>query len=196
MPNKKELNEEQTKLYNELKKLSKQANQRIVRLERTFGKDTWATKKLKSKLETEPLQAWTSTGRVRVNKSMTITQMKATIKATKKFLQSETSRVKGVKEVRKRQIETIQKTFKDFEVKNFTYEDAENFYDIFESDDNWVYEYFSPSEFQAIVIDAIDNRDTQNQWISRLENYINISNDLDMVEKAIVLYEKYVQPFI
>ena len=75
MPNKKELNEEQTKLYNELKRLSKQANQRIVRLERTFGKDTWATKKLKSKIETEPLQSWTSTGRVRVNKSMTITQI-------------------------------------------------------------------------------------------------------------------------
>lgn len=57
--NKITLSEEQQKLYNELKKLSKRANQRIVRLERTFGKDKWATRYLKEKLEAEPLQAWT-----------------------------------------------------------------------------------------------------------------------------------------
>lgn len=60
MPKKKiNLNEKQQLLYNELKKLSKRANQRIVRLERTFGKDTWATKKLKEKLSIEKLGAWT-----------------------------------------------------------------------------------------------------------------------------------------
>lgn len=62
MPKKKiNLNEKQQLLYNELKKLSKRANQRIVRLERTFGKDTWATKKLKEKLSIEKLGAWTKT---------------------------------------------------------------------------------------------------------------------------------------
>ena len=53
---KKELTREEQELFNELKKLSKRANQRIVRLEREFGKDTWATKYLKEKLATEPLQ--------------------------------------------------------------------------------------------------------------------------------------------
>lgn len=62
MPKKKiNLNEKQQLLYNELKKLSKRANQRIVRLERNFGKDTWATKKLKEKLSIEKLGAWTKT---------------------------------------------------------------------------------------------------------------------------------------
>lgn len=36
MPRKIELNSEQQQLFNELKKLSKRANQRIVRLEREF----------------------------------------------------------------------------------------------------------------------------------------------------------------
>lgn len=67
MPKKKiNLNEKQQLLYNELKKLSKRANQRIVRLERTFGKDTWATKKLKEKLSIEKLGAWT---KIRKSKS-------------------------------------------------------------------------------------------------------------------------------
>lgn len=35
------LNGEQQKLYNELKKLAKRANQRILRLEREYGQDTW-----------------------------------------------------------------------------------------------------------------------------------------------------------
>lgn len=62
MPKKKiNLNEKQQLLYNELKKLSKRANQRIVRLERSFDKDTWATKKLKEKLSIEKLGAWTKT---------------------------------------------------------------------------------------------------------------------------------------
>lgn len=39
-----ELTKEQTALYNELKRLSKTANQRILQLERTFGKDTWRYK--------------------------------------------------------------------------------------------------------------------------------------------------------
>ena len=63
MPKKKELTREEQVLFSELKKLSKRANQRIVRLEREFGKDTWATKYLKEKLATEPLQAWTVSGR-------------------------------------------------------------------------------------------------------------------------------------
>lgn len=66
--NRKVLTPEEQELFNELKKLSKRANQRIVRLERAFGKDTWATKYLKEKLETEPVQAWTTKGRVKVNK--------------------------------------------------------------------------------------------------------------------------------
>ena len=47
------LTAEEQKLYNELKKLSKRANQRIVRLEREFGVNSWATRYLKEKLESE-----------------------------------------------------------------------------------------------------------------------------------------------
>ena len=101
---KKELTREEQELFSELKKLSKRANQRIVRLEREFGKDTWATKYLKEKLATEPLQAWTISGRVKVNKSMTVTQMKATIKATKEFLNSSISTKRGIKKAKQKAI--------------------------------------------------------------------------------------------
>lgn len=124
MPGKKELTREEQELFNELKKLSKRANQRIVRLERSFGKDTWGTKYLKTKLATEPLQAWTRSGRVRVNKSMTVSQMKATIKATKEFLNSSISTRRGIKKAKQKAIKTLKTRFSS-DVSDITYEEAE-----------------------------------------------------------------------
>lgn len=128
---KKELTREEQELFNELKKLSKRANQRILRLEREFGKDTWATKYLREKLAAEPLQAWSISGRVKSNKSMTVTQMKATIKATKEFLNSSISTKKGVKKAKQKAIKTLKTRFST-DVSDISYEEAEaltNFFD-------------------------------------------------------------------
>lgn len=131
-----ELNKEQQSLYNELKKLSKRANQRIVRLEREFGKDTWATRKLRDKLEVEPLQAWTRSGRVRVNKSMTKAQMEATIKATKEFLSKPTSTRRGIKKARKTGIETLRTRYGAKATAGaMTDEEAEALYNLFEDNE-------------------------------------------------------------
>ena len=131
MPKKKELTREEQVLFSELKKLSKRANQRIVRLEREFGKDTWATKYLKEKLATEPLQAWSISGRVKANKSMTVTQMKATIKATKEFLNSSISTKRGVKKAKQKAIKTLKTRFST-DVSDISYEEAEALTSFFE----------------------------------------------------------------
>ena len=128
---KKELTSEEQELFTELKKLSKRANQRIVRLEREFGKDTWATKYLKEKLATEPLQAWTISGRVKVNKSMTVTQMKATIKATKEFLNSNISTRRGIKKAKAKAIQTLKTRFST-DVSEISYEEAEALTEFFD----------------------------------------------------------------
>lgn len=121
---KKELTREEQELFNELKTLSKRANQRIVRLEREFGRDTWATKYLKEKLATEPLLAWTKSGRVRASKNMTISQMKATIKATNEFLNSSISTKRGIKKAKQKAIKTLKTRFST-DVSDITYEEAE-----------------------------------------------------------------------
>ena len=50
MARKVEMTAEQARLYAELKKLSKRANQRIVRLEREFGTENLAIRNLRDKL--------------------------------------------------------------------------------------------------------------------------------------------------
>ena len=188
-----EMTPEQAKLFNELKKLSKRANQRLVRLERAFGKDTWASKRLRNKLDIESLQAWTRTGRVKINKSMTITQMKATIKATQQFLNSKTSRVKGVKEVRKTTISQIAKSI-GTEEEELTDEEAETLYDLL-SDDyvTDLTKYIPPSELWAIIEDAKESNDTEQQFVDRISDYIYFGNDSDMKDKLKIIYEKYVK---
>lgn len=192
-----EMTPEQTKLFNELKKLSKRANQRLVRLERAFGKETWASKNLRNKLDIEPLQAWTETSRVRINKSMTITQLEATIKATKEFLNSETSKVKGVKDVRKRQIKEIQKTIDiDDSEEDFSFKMAENLSDIFETEYNWILKYIRYEEVFGIISDSIEAKDNENDFLNRLENYITLSTDIDLTSKAREMYQHFVENYI
>lgn len=133
--NKISLTTEQQQLYNELKKLAKRANQRIVRLERYFGKDKWATRYLKEKLQIEPLNAWTSTGRVKVNKSMSETQMTAIINATKDFLREGALSTKtNIKKAKKKATETLRKKFST-DVKEITYDEAEVLTNFFGDDD-------------------------------------------------------------
>nr|DAI89289.1 MAG TPA: hypothetical protein [Caudoviricetes sp.] len=193
MPKKIELNSEQQQLFNELKKLSKRANQRIVRLEKEFGKDTWATKKLRDKLATEPLQAWTKTGRVKVNKSMTTTQMKATIKATQQFLNSKTSTKRGIKQVKKTTIKQLAKSL-GTDDEDLTNEEAEALYDML-SDDyvTDILKYIPASNFWALIEDAKEAADSQESFISRISDYIEFGNDVDMRNKLIMIYEKYVK---
>ena len=191
---KKEMTEEQAELFRELIKLSKRANQRLVRLERAFGKDTWASRKLKNRLDIEPLQAWTKTGRVRVNKSMTITQLRATIKATNQFLNSQTSTVGGIKKVREKQIKSISKSLGTEEV-DLTYEDAETLYRMFEDTDFtfFVPQYLSASEFWAEIESAKEQNSDINDFTNSIRKYIEFGNDLDMLVRIRAIYEKYVK---
>lgn len=171
MPKKKiNLNEKQQLLYNELKKLSKRANQRIVRLERNFGKDTWATKRLKDKLSIEKLGAWTKTGRVRANKSLNEIQIQYIIKATTDFLNSKTSTKKGIKAMKKKMIEEIQKKYGS-ETNDITYEEAESLANFFEDVEvNKITNYIPGSDVLAVIEETREQKNSYEQFYSQMNS--------------------------
>ena len=77
-------NNNSVSLYNDLKKLAKRANQRILRLERLTGQTgSFGVKQLYDYLDSDTLNALTSKGRIAVRRDFDETQMKAIIKATK-----------------------------------------------------------------------------------------------------------------
>lgn len=69
MSRKIEMTPQQASLFSEMKKLSKQANQRIVRLERyAETNEPFATKQLADYLSSSTLNAWTSKRKSRSKK--------------------------------------------------------------------------------------------------------------------------------
>ena len=190
---KKELTPEEQVLYNELKKLSKRANQRIVRLERAFGKDTWATKYLKEKLATEPLQAWTISGRVKVNKSMTQTQMKATIKFTKEFLNSSISTKRGIKKAKQKAIKTLKTRFSS-DVSEISYAEAEVLTNFFEDKEvNGITNYIKGSDVLAIIEEAREKNMSYESFLDMMKSYIQYNKGKGGYESIVrKIYIKYV----
>ena len=189
---KKELTREEQELFNELKKLSKTANQRIVRLEREFGKDTWATKYLKEKLATEPLQAWTISGRVKVNKSMTVTQMKATIKATKEFLNSSISTKRGIKKAKQKAIKTLKTRFST-DVSDISYEEAEALVNFFDDKEvNGITNFIPGSTVTGIIEEAREKQNDYSTFASQMESVKQWNRGTSMENILRKIYAKYI----
>ena len=190
--NKKVLTPEEQELFNELKKLSKRANQRIVRLERAFGKDTWATKYLKEKLESEPVQAWTTKGRVKVNKSMTLIQMRATIKATKEFLNSSISTQRGVKKAKIKAIKTLKTRFST-DVSDISYEEAEALTNFFEDNEvNGITNFIPGSTVVGIIEEAREMKSDYTTFASQMEAAARYNKGSSYENILRKIYIKYV----
>lgn len=181
--------EEKEKLLKELKKLAKRANQRLVRLEREYGKDTWASKKLRKRLEVEKLQAFTEKGRIRVSSKYNITQLNAVITATNQFLNSATSSKRGIEKIKKKTKEKFKVIF-GVDDENVNDDDVNDIYNLFEDQDFLdVIQKIPSSEFVALLQECKSNNRDKTYYINQLENFIDFGNDLDIKEKALRIYE-------
>ncbi|MEE1059223.1 MAG: hypothetical protein U0K92_07565, partial [Treponema sp.] len=134
-----ELTTDEQVLYNILKKLAKQANQRMLRAERLTGyRENMASKDLTDLLSSS--EGLTKTGRVKVSKSMTLQQMEDSITALEKYISDKTSKISGLKEVKQK----IEKDY--FKGEKISWEQAIAMYHTFYKY-TWIYDYMSASEF-------------------------------------------------
>lgn len=177
-------------LEKETRKLVSKANARLDSLQRRFKSGTWASKKLANRLSSNKLNMWTKKGKIKIGKNPTKAQLIGLNKAINQFLNSQTSTKKGISSWKKNQIESIKLNRSDDP--DFTEEDAEDFFEMFGDND---FDFFASkigaSALQEIIYDAMRENDSEDEFIARLSLYIEI-NDLDIREKAIRLYEKYV----
>lgn len=188
---KKEMSEKQVELFNKLKKLAKRANQRIVRIERVFGKDVWAVKTLRNKLDIEPLQAWTKTGRVKYNKSMTITQLRATIKFVNNFLNSQTSTISGIKKVKKTQVKNIAVRL-SIDYEELEDDEAELLYNLYNDKDFKFLTkegFIPPSEFQALIEYSRQKNLSDDEFIETMTDYMQNGSDVDIRRRLSRIYK-------
>ena len=177
-------------LERETRKLVSKANARLDSLQRRYRTGTWASKKLANRLSSNKLNMWTKKGKIKTGKNLTKTQLIGLNKAINQFLNSQTSTKKGISTWKKNQVESIKLNRSDDP--DFTEEDAEDFFEMFGDND---FDFFASkigaSTLQEIIYDAMRENDSEDEFVARLSLYIEI-NDLDIREKAIRLYEKYV----
>ena len=177
-------------LEKETRKLVSKANARLDSLQRRYKSGTWASKKLANRLSSNKLNMWTKKGKIKTGKNLTKTQLIGVNKAINQFLNSQTSTKKGISTWKKNQVESIKLNRSDDP--DFTEEDAEDFFEMFGDND---FDFFASkigaSALQEIIYDAMRENDSEDEFVARLSLYIEI-NDLDIREKAIRLYEKYV----
>ena len=178
------------RLEKETRKLVSKANARLDSLQRRYKSGTWASKKLANRLSSNKLNMWTKKGKIKTGKNLTKTQLIGLNKAINQFLNSQTSTKKGISTWKKNQVESIKLNRSDD--LDFTEEDAEDFFEMFGDND---FDFFASkigaSALQEIIYDAMRENDSEDEFVARLSLYIEI-NDLDIREKAIRLYEKYV----
>lgn len=192
MSKKIELTSEQQKLFADLKKLSKRANQRILQLERKYG-DTLAISNLREKLATEPLQAWTKKGRVSASKKMTLTQMTATIKATEEFLSNKMTTARGIKVVKNKAIETLRVRFSGVAGK-LSFKEAESLSNFFNDKDVYgITNFIKGSDVLGIIEDAKEYGDSFEEFRNRMLLYVKLNKGKGNLEQLIRnIYTKYV----
>lgn len=186
-------NRETERLERETRKLVSDANAILDSLQRRYKSGTWATKKLANRLSSNKLKMWTKQGKIKLGKNPTKQQLIAVNKAAIQFLNSATSTKKGIKKIRAKTIESLRGSLSTQD-KEMSYEDAEKFYEMFgESDFSNIADKIGASALQAVIEDAIEESDSENDFIKRIETYAGLSmNDLDIRESANSLYMKYV----
>lgn len=161
--------EEQQKLYNELAKLAKRANQRLVRMEKLVGKqEVFGAKYLYDYLNISNIQAINSKGRVKVTKNYSVMQLVAINKVLNNFLYKEVSTVKEIKEQTKDYSEKLGK--------EISYEQSSTIY-IAGKNYTWIYEYIKKSEFWDNVNVAKEYNWSSEEFIEQLRMINEKLND-------------------
>lgn len=171
-------------LFNEMKSLSKRVNQRILRIERLTGEtNTFATKQLSDYLSSKVVGAWTKKGRVSTRKGFTDTQLKAIIRAEKRFLESDVSTIRGIKKYTDK--------ISGQAGKPISYVQANTYYQA-QKDYRWIYDYMSPSEFWDMARECITEHWSKETFINNIMAYIDdrrldesLYNDLENLYKYV-----------
>lgn len=187
-----QMSAEKQELYKEMKRLAKRSNQRILRLERSVGKDSIGIRNLREKLSIEPLKAWTKTGRVKESKSFDETQMKAIIAALNQFNKSLYSTKTGLKKIRKKGIESIKMLVSDYP-KEISYQEAEALYYLFEDKEvNSITEFIGGSDLIALIEDAREQDDGYDSFKHRVETIVTANKGKNFENLLKKVYLKYV----
>lgn len=180
--------------YGKLIKDVRKANQRIQRIQSRYGESSWAVNQLYERIDNDNIRGVSIlTGNIRIDKNMSDIQLKAIQKATKTFLESQTSTLRGVSKAINNMQDAIQKHYSDID-KKISDEDAEKLYYLLENKDvrNTV-EQIGASETWTRAIRAKDQNLSKDKFIDLFKNVKVNTNDEDIRADLERIYDLYMK---
>lgn len=182
-------------------KLIKRANRQIKAIENNYGKESWAVKKLKSRLDGQ--KNMLKSGMISTRKNISDLEKKATLKAVNQFLESKTSKVTGIKEIEKRiksniKEYTSKRNKKGEVIETTSKQDIENLYRLFEDKDfQDLSKYIPPSDIQIFAEEIVRKKrkgtselKAKNYFIKQINKYAEGSNDMEINQTLNKLFDK------
>lgn len=172
---------EERLLTNELRLLIKQANQRLLRIERLTGiKEGYSSKQLLDYLSASPLNAVTKGGRISFKEDYTFMQKYAIKKAIEDFKKQDTSGIKGVKKYREYASNVLGK--------RVSYKQADVFYKATQQL-GWLWDNgIDPSEYKRIFAPKVKTMDKES-WIDMMAGHMRDIPDRQTVTNLEMLYD-------
>lgn len=178
--------------YEKLLKDVRKANQRIQKIQGRYGESSWAVNQLYEKIDNNNINGIsTLTGNIRISRNMSDIQLKAIQKATKIFLDSQTSTLRGVRKAVNNMQEALKKNYSDIN-KPLSDKDAEKLYNIIENRDirNTV-EQIGASETWTRTLRAQEQNLSKDKFIDLFRNTNIDINDLDIKADLERIYQMY-----
>lgn len=190
------ISKDRLKLYRKTQSQIDRVNKRMVALDKQGYAGTWASKKYLNRITgnkvANNIEIIKKRGKpvgVRLKPSVTNTQLIAINKASQQFLVSKTSTVKGIKDTRRETLKSLKVSLSEYD-NEMSDEDVEFLYDMLELEEMQdLVESFGASDIWAVSQDAIEKKDSEEEFLDRFEKQIADLNDEDMKRKAKRLYE-------
>ncbi len=179
--------------YRSLQKEIHKANQRITRIESRYGENAWAIHDLYGKLNMAR-KAITPFGQIRITKDMSQAQLNLVRRSVKEFLKSKTSTLTGIRQARANMISGLQKSLSSTQDVELSDREIEALYRLVEDKDTrGTVEKIGASDTWKLLIDAREKKMNQTDFLARVKEYYNYTNDQDIKDDLKDFYKKYVK---
>lgn len=179
--------------YRSLQKEIHKANQRITRIESRYGENAWAISDLYGKLNMAR-KAVTPFGQIRITKDMSQAQLNLVRRSVKEFLKSKTSTLTGIRQARANMLSGLQKSLSSTQDVELSDREIQALYKLVEDKDTrGTVEKIGASDTWKLLIDAREKKMNQTDFLARVKEYYNYTNDQDIKDDLKDFYKKYVK---
>ena len=180
--------------YRSLQKEIHKANQRITRIESRYGEGAWAVHDLYGKLNMAR-KAITPFGQIRITKDMSQAQLNLVRRSVKEFLyKSKTSTLTGIRQARANMISGLQKSLSSTQDVDLSDREIEALYKLVEDKDTrGTVEKIGASDTWKLLIDAREKKMNQTDFLAKVKEFYNYTNDQDVKNDLKDFYNKYVK---